>query len=652
DPGYEFHINVLKNDYDPNGDSFKIVSSSPLGTIISDSIIIVSFNNQSLYNFYGGFFEGSYRIADTIPWMNNLFDDGRFYIKFNDIKFYDSLDINNVNAILNCFGSQFEIPRLSWAKYIVLKNSGKTSIFSNAFWIGGVDEANDLHLSSGFSDYYPGPVSDIYDTLYDSKWFKVWKLTKEEVSYHKSNWWQSGYQPIENIASWPGNGDLELGQTEQIAPYYDYNNDGFYDPMAGDWPVIKGDQALFFVYNDARNVYTLNERHPLGIEIRAMAYAFNEPTDSALWHTTFLHYEIANKSDTTYYETFVGSFNDIDLGNAWDDYIGCDVEGGYYFGYNGEDNDSSITPPGDSISHNYGYHPPAQAVMILGGPYMDDDGIDNPKYDANNQQICDMSINGLNFGDTIVDNERLGMTGFMYANNGGPYYCIDPQYDPEYYGFMRGYWKDYTRALYGGNGHISSSASGPICNFIYPGDSDTCNWGTNGILPNGGYNQNGLFWTEEQVGNDPGDRRGLGSSGPFTFKPGDIHEIDLAFVWARDYDGDPWSSVELLKQRCKSIKEKFENNPDFFSGIKNYTEHNKQLIIYPNPVYEELTINMPQKVIHGYISIFNIKGEKLIESEFSDTHEMVINIRQLQQGLYIVKLFNGLDNHIAKFIKK
>ena len=78
----------------------------------------------------------------------------------------------------------------------------------------------------------------------------------------------------------------------------------------------------------------------------------------------------------------------------------------------------------------------------------------------------------------------------------------------------------------------------------------------------------------------------------------------------------------------------------------------KGIRIYPNPVYEELTIKMPQKVVQGYISIFNIKGEKLIESEFSDTHEMIINIRQLQQGLYIVKLFDGLGNHIAKFIKK
>ena len=32
-----------------------------------------------------------------------------------------------------------------------------------------------------------------------------------------------------------------------------------------------------------------------------------------------------------------GAFTDIDLGNAFDDYIGCNVQGGFYYGYNGTD---------------------------------------------------------------------------------------------------------------------------------------------------------------------------------------------------------------------------------------------------------------------------------------------------------------------------
>ena len=41
----------------------------------------------------------------------------------------------------------------------------------------------------------------------------------------------------------------------------------------------------------------------------------------------------------------------------------------------------------------YGDYPPAQGIVILGGPYMDADGIDNPDNE------CDESINGVGFGD-------------------------------------------------------------------------------------------------------------------------------------------------------------------------------------------------------------------------------------------------------------
>ena len=43
------------------------------------------------------------------------------------------------------------------------------------------------------------------------------------------------------------------------------------------------------------------------------------------------------------------------------------------------------------------------------------------------------------------------------------------------------------RMLYGGNAHVNSGALGPECDFMFPFDSDPCNWGTGGIPPNGGF---------------------------------------------------------------------------------------------------------------------------------------------------------------------
>ncbi len=652
-PGYPVSVNALLNDYDPDGDSIYIGQAQ---IPWNDSILTY----QSVYS-------SSYAIMDTIIikyWLSddpdffyNSMDTGRVYIIL-DNPFYEFLDVNNVNAQFNNFGNHFwELQGGDGSKLFVPNGSNKTSIFLNNFWIGGKDESDKLHLAgelyrqSGV-DYWRGPISDVYDSAYDVKWNHIWKLNTDDIEYHKSHWWENGYEPIKNIATWPGNGDIDLGQSEQMAPFYDNNNDGIYDPLMGDYPQIKGDQALFFVFNDVRYEHTESEGIPLGIEIRAMAYAYDEPADSALWHTIFLHYEIENKSDTTYHDTYIGTYTDISIGNKWDDHIGCDVQGGFYFGYNGDDYDDYIGVNGDSIDYNYGFHPPAQSVMILGGPYMDEDGIDNPKYDANNQQLCDNSINGLNFGDTIVDNERYGMTSFVHFGNDLSPTGEWPQVAVHYYNYLKGNWRDNSNCLYGGNGHILAGAVGPECYFLFPGDSDTCNWGTNGILPNGGYNQNGLYWTDEQAGNVPGSRNGFGSSGPYTFKPGDKQEFDLAFVWARDYEGDHLSSVDLLKERCYYVKDKFEHEKDFFSNTEDHITSKTHLKVFPNPVNEKLTIQNAQNIKQGNISVFNTNGKCLFYSDLAVQDEIIINTVHLKEGLYIIKLFDGLNNHTAKFIKR
>ncbi len=99
-----------------------------------------------------------------------------------------------------------------------------------------------------------------------------------------------------------------------------------------------------------------------------------------------------------------------------------------------------------------------------------------------------MAINGVNFGDGIVDNERYGMRRFVYHNNsnaGVPNYMTDPSYAPEYYLFLRGIWKDNTKMAYGGNANRAAGAYGPDCDFMFPGDTDPCDWGTGGQPPNG-----------------------------------------------------------------------------------------------------------------------------------------------------------------------
>ena len=354
---------------------------------------------------------------------------------------HDTISINNISARINNNGNLFW-NLANQSEFFVPKNSIKTTIFNSTLWIGGLDSLDTLHLAGEEyeqtgHDYWSGPVSNVYDSAYDAKWNHVWKVTKADIDYHLAHCWQTGYIPSQALLNWPGNGDTSVGQAKIIAPFYDWNHDGIYNPYAGDYPLIKGDETRLFVMTDARNPHTESHGNKLGIDIVAMAYAFDCPSDSALENTLFLNYTIFNRSSHAFVKTYIGIFTDLDIGFADDDYIGCDVQRSSFYGYNG------INIDGTGQSNAYGSHPPAQSVTFLAGPYMDFHGTDLPEFDQYGHPICDASVNGFGFGDGIPDNERFGLAKFVYftnSNMGAPSYGSDPVNASDYYNYLRGIW--------------------------------------------------------------------------------------------------------------------------------------------------------------------------------------------------------------------
>lgn len=481
------------------------------------------------------------------------------------------IDINNVKTTLYGTGNFFRNRggENTDQGYFVPATGSALTIFQNTLWIGGLDADDSLHLAAvRFNqvgeDFWSGPLrvtdasTDIYNVM---DYHHVWKVSRAEIDALIAN--PNGDIP-EDILTWPAHGNVDDGFAQNLAPFVDVDGDGIYNPRNGDYPDILGDMAVFCIYNDNYNFYDENVVYhgetggaPLGIEVHCMLYGFNAPDDEALNNTLFMREWIYNRSANTYHNTYIGSWTDFDIGYARDDYNGCNVQHGYYYGYNGDDFDGEEGDP-----ESYGANPPAQVIMILGGPTINPDGIDNPKYDSEGHQIVDESINGLGFGDGIVDNERFGMTNYVYHDNYNSIVNGDPEEALDYYCLMRGIWKNGEQVLYGGNGVPGAAGTvGPECNFMYPYDSDPYNWGTGGIIPNGGYNQNGFYWSEE-TGNGgqptlPGDRRGLASSGPFTFESGSVEVIDRAYVTCWFTNG--FNRTEM-DEWAMHIKEFFLNN--------------------------------------------------------------------------------------------
>ena len=377
--------------------------------------------------------------------------------------------------------------------------SGKSTIFQQSLWLGGLDASDSLHLAamrfgqsasfSGGQDFWAGPLKTTdasLDLMTALKYHRVWSLTRAEIEQFRANFNNASYQVPEDILTWPAHGEGDYAH--DLAPYVDVNGDGHYNPVDGDYPDIKGDHCLFFIFNDTYQEHTETGGGKLGLEVHAMVYAFDTPNDEPLNNTVFFHYKFFNRSANDYHNTYIGLWHDWDIGYANDDYVGCDVQRNSCYAYNGMAFDGSGEPEA------YGENPPVQVSTVLSGP------------------------------------DGLGMTGFMYHNNDASA-TGDPREAMEYYLLLQSRWKDGSHLYYGGNGYLGNwGVVGPECRYMFPGDSDPDNIGTDGIAPNDGYNTDGKYWTDPDSGNQPSDRRGLASIGPFRFPAGSMKELDCAAI--------------------------------------------------------------------------------------------------------------------------
>ena len=81
------------------------------------------------------------------------------------------------------------------------------------------------------------------------------------------------------------------------------------------------------------------------------------------------------------------------------------------------------------------------------------------------------------------------------------------------------------------------------------------------------------------------------------------------------------------------------------SGINDYL-NSANLIIYPNPVYEKLYLNLAEG--NKEIKIFNSIG-MVVKNEAIKSNEL--NVTELQQGIYILSINTGTKTYIYKIIK-
>lgn len=576
----------------------------------------------------------------------------------------NTLNINDVEALFHAnglVGQNYSMTVPASPGYFVPNpgtGTGPSPLFAGNLWVGGLDSTGTLHLAAEKfeqqgMDWFPGPlgtnagISGTTMLAYN----QLWKVNRADVM-HQIAYFNCladpncdeqvefpGYTVPSYFYNWPAHGDVNLGQAFNLADFYDYNQDGLYNPDDGDAPCVPGDQALFSIFNDNLETHGESGGQPIGLEVQFTPFAYNS-SNAAVDQTVFIRYRIINRGALALHNTYIGLWNDYDIGGANDDYVQCDVGRSLFYGFNGDlmDEDANGHP-------GYGANPPAFGEVILQGPHMDADGVDNT--DVNSLP----GYNGTGFNDGIVDNEHLGMSHFVYFNNtvGA---TGDPDLAQEFYNYLEGHWKDGTPFTYSGTGYSTDSAAIPT-NFMFPGNSDPLGVGTGGtVMPP---------WSELTEGNMPGDRRALATIGPFTLSPGQQEDIVVAYVFTRAMSGGVEPSVQALKNNTDSIRAFAEAIPGLLDGsgsacdqlptaIASYAAGYNALRLFPNPATDQLNVVLPGGMREGVATIYDAQGRVARQQEIH-ANEAALNTGALAPGIYMLRVRAGMNEFGRSFVK-
>lgn len=422
------------------------------------------------------------------------------------------LNINNISTYFRSNGDS-DLDNNGNSGFVFPKGSGKTAFFESGLLWGAKINGQDLRVggSSYSSGLQHGSIlspGNPEDPNLDKN--RIYRVRPDYASASLANEAQDeGVSEAEVFAQYEK--DWKEWPASEGAPFEDMDGNGTYEPSV-DIPGVPGaSQTIWFIANDLDASLTngLYGSLPMGIEMHATIWAYSQA--GPLGNMLFRKYLLVNKSNDVFDDMYVTMWSDVDLGNASDDFAGCDttLSLGYVYNANATDATYRETPP------------PAAGFDFFQGPVVASPG--------------DTAIFK---GAKVPDMKNLPMTAYYYFAR-GDLSVTDPTQESyegtvQFYNFMQG--------KIGKTGEY----------FKTPADMGA--QPTTFALSGDPVNDDG--WVDGTLVQADDRRIGL-ASGPFTMAPGDEQEVVVAQIAA--IGSDRLNSISVLKAYDQVAQEAYNN---------------------------------------------------------------------------------------------
>ncbi|MBU1099832.1 MAG: T9SS type A sorting domain-containing protein [Bacteroidetes bacterium] len=510
----------------------------------------------------------------------------------SELNNFKKFNINNLSTFIYSNGKADIDGGMAGFQYP--KGSNKYAIYTSGFLVGGKVD-NILSVCGSLSGNNIS-IGGIGENWLESSWdstgiyrvrpdYKTASFVEEEKDEYKTvNKLREEYENDWN--SWP---------SEHGAPFQDNNLNGVYE-VSGDVPGIAGAaQTLWYVANAADSTVagTLFQSPPLDLEVTVTVWGYNDGTYRD--NVVFKKFILTNKGSKEITDMYFSQYVDPDIGNAGDDFAGCDTSLHMAYAYNGYETD-----------YSYNNNPPAIGFVFLKG--------------------------------AKIEGKYKGMTSFVYwlcSTSTFEYSC--PHLD-EYQGAIDTYNYMQGKMLTGEYIKIPDELGGGHTKFRAPGDPVT-----------------GTGWIDGVYIDPTSDRYFLTSTGPFNLAPGESEEIILAQIAAGGRTGiGHLEAVAELKETARQVLEDYgqvvstEKTEELPTEIKLYQN-------YPNPFNPKSKIKY-QIVKSGKVElvVYDLLGKIITslvdEDKPAGTYEVEFDGENLSSGIYFYELRVGDHSQQRKMI--
>jgi photosystem II stability/assembly factor-like uncharacterized protein len=512
------------------------------------------------------------------------------YLPYAPLK---SNDINTWFSSRGIFNQDIRTPNTPGFEWPA--GTGKSAIFTSGLTTAAyVNGSIRMAAASYNGEYKSGYV--LNGSFATDNRFRIYRVKRGDTYLTNQNWNEWG-----NMVPYG-------------APYQDLNNNGVYDPQS-DIPGVKdAKETIFMCITDADPAsHTPSEGFgggtaPLFAEVHLTAWGYDNP---GYENIQFMKWVVVNKGLSSWDSTIFSIVSDPDLGDAEDDYIGCDTIRNMGYCYNADNMD------GDGSGRTYGANPPAVGMMFL-------------------------NCSGSNSGLTTL-------CYFTSSASPGPPCERDPGNTSQAYNYMKGIKNDGTSWV------IPNTNPPQVTKFTYSGDPETSvGWTSyNGNIEN----CNGSLTGTHTIPAYPGDKRFLMSYRPAVTRinPGDSQVIMAAQLINRGNNN--LNSVTRLKELSDVAKNLCQNgfvigiNPISSEIPNRYSLHQN----YPNPFnpVTKIKFGLP-KSGNVIIKIYDAIGREITtlvnEKLNAGVYSVDWNGANYPSGVYFCQLTSGSFTETKKMV--